>query len=63
MKVHINKRSTRDWPMAAAYDLDQLLDQMTPETFPDVVDFGPAVGEEVALACVEFAPDRQLASR
>jgi antitoxin MazE len=29
------------------YDLDQLLDQMKPETFHDEVDFGPPVGEEV----------------
>ena len=32
---------------APAYDLDQLLDQMTPDTFPDEVDFGPAVGQEI----------------
>lgn len=29
------------------YDLDQLLDQMTPETFHQEVDFGPPVGQEV----------------
>ncbi len=28
------------------YDLDKLLDQMTPETFHEEVDFGPAVGGE-----------------
>jgi antitoxin MazE len=28
------------------YDLDQLLDQMTPETFPEDIDFGPPVGQE-----------------
>lgn len=28
-------------------DLDHLLDQMTPETFPDEVDFGRPVGGEV----------------
>ena len=32
---------------APAYDLDTLLAQMTPETFPDEADFGPAVGHEV----------------
>ncbi len=30
-----------------AYDLDDLLDQMTPETFPDDLDFGPPAGEEI----------------
>jgi len=29
------------------YTLAELLDQMTPETFPEEVDFGPPVGEEV----------------
>ncbi len=29
------------------YRLDALLDQMKPETFPDEVDFGPPVGEEI----------------
>jgi antitoxin MazE len=29
------------------YDLDKLLDQMTPETFHEEVDFGPPVGQEV----------------
>ena len=33
-------------PEAPAYDLDQLLDQMNPETFPEGVDFGPPVGRE-----------------
>jgi antitoxin MazE len=28
------------------YDLDQLFDQMTPETFPDDIDFGPPVGQQ-----------------
>jgi len=28
------------------YDLDQLLAQMKPETFPDEVDFGPPIGGE-----------------
>jgi len=31
---------------APVYDLDRLLDQMRPETFPDEVDFGPPVGVE-----------------
>jgi antitoxin MazE len=31
---------------APAYDLDELLDQMTPNTFPDDVDFEPPVGGE-----------------
>ncbi len=29
------------------YDLDTLLDQMSPATFPDDIDFGPPVGGEV----------------
>ena len=29
-----------------AYDLDQLLADMTPETFPEDVDFGAPVGRE-----------------
>jgi antitoxin MazE len=28
------------------YDLDALLAAMTPDTFPDEVDFGPPIGEE-----------------
>jgi antitoxin MazE len=28
------------------YDLDQLLDQMMPETFHEEIDFGPPVGQE-----------------
>ena len=28
------------------YDLNRLLDQMEPATFPEDVDFGPAVGAE-----------------
>lgn len=32
---------------APTYDLDQLIDQMKPETFPDEIDFGPPVGGEV----------------
>ncbi|MGD0564392.1 MAG: AbrB/MazE/SpoVT family DNA-binding domain-containing protein [Roseiarcus sp.] len=31
---------------APVYDLDQLLDQMKPETFPEDVDLGPPVGSE-----------------
>lgn len=34
-------------PVAAPrYDLDALLDRMTPETFPEEVDFGRPAGEE-----------------
>ena len=34
-------------PVAApSFDLDALLDKMTPETFPDEVDFGTPVGKE-----------------
>jgi antitoxin MazE len=29
------------------YDLDELLDQITPETLHEVVDFGPPVGKEI----------------
>ena len=32
--------------VAPVYDLDALLDAMTPESFPDEVDFGAAVGNE-----------------
>jgi len=32
---------------ASVFDLNQLLDQMTPETFPDDADFGAPVGQEV----------------
>jgi antitoxin MazE len=28
------------------YDLDEMLDRMTPETFHDEIGFGPAVGQE-----------------
>lgn len=31
----------------AADELERLLDAMTPETFPDDIDFGPARGGEV----------------
>ncbi|MGI8840666.1 MAG: AbrB/MazE/SpoVT family DNA-binding domain-containing protein [Caulobacteraceae bacterium] len=35
-------------PMRApVYDLDRLLDAVTPETFPEEVDFGRPVGQEV----------------
>ena len=33
--------------LAPVFDLDRLLDQMTPETFPDDADFGAPVGQEV----------------
>jgi antitoxin MazE len=32
--------------LAPIYDLDQLLDRMTPETFHQETDFGPPVGQE-----------------
>jgi antitoxin MazE len=32
---------------APVYDLDDLLDRMTPDTFHDDVDFGPPEGNEV----------------
>ncbi len=31
---------------APTHDLDRMLDQMSPETFHDEVDFGPPVGRE-----------------
>ncbi len=31
---------------APAYDLDQMLDQMSVETFHDEIDFGPPLGQE-----------------
>jgi antitoxin MazE len=31
---------------APKYDLDEMLALMTPDTFPDVLDFGPAQGGE-----------------
>lgn len=34
-------------PVREEYDLDSLLDHMTPETFPETVEFGPPKGEEV----------------
>lgn len=33
--------------LAPSYDLDALLAQMTPDTFPEEVDFGSPVGNEV----------------
>lgn len=30
-----------------SYTLDELLAEMTPETFPDEIDFGPPVGREI----------------
>ena len=32
--------------MAPTYELDALLSRMTPNTFPEEIDFGPAVGDE-----------------
>ena len=31
---------------APSYDLDQLLAGMVPDNFPEIVDFGPEVGNE-----------------
>ncbi|MSP00980.1 MAG: AbrB/MazE/SpoVT family DNA-binding domain-containing protein [Acetobacteraceae bacterium] len=31
---------------APVYDLDDLLDRMTPETFHEEIDFGPPAGQE-----------------
>jgi antitoxin MazE len=31
----------------AGYDLDEMLAAMTPDTFPDTIDFGGQAGEEV----------------
>lgn len=33
--------------LAPVYDLDALLDQMTPDTFPEEIDFGQPVGNEI----------------
>jgi antitoxin MazE len=33
--------------LAPVYDLDDLLAQMTPDTFPEDIDFGEAVGNEI----------------
>ena len=33
--------------IAPTYDLDALLARMTEDTFPEEIDFGPAVGNEV----------------
>ena len=33
-------------PIGPAYDLDQLVSQMDPETFPEDIDFGLPVGRE-----------------
>ena len=33
--------------MTPIYDLDRLLDEMTPETFHEEVDFGPPAGGEI----------------
>jgi antitoxin MazE len=32
---------------APVYSLDELVAKMTPETFPDDIDFGPPAGQEV----------------
>lgn len=33
-------------PVMQSYDLDELLAKMTPDTFPEVIDFGAPVGNE-----------------
>ena len=33
--------------LAPVYDLDVLLNQMTPDTFPEEIDFGQPVGNEI----------------
>jgi len=33
-------------PVARDYDLDALLAEMTPDTFPEAIDFGAPVGNE-----------------
>ena len=33
--------------LAPVYDLDALLDQMSPDTFPEEIDFGQPVGNEI----------------
>jgi antitoxin MazE len=33
-------------PVLRSYDLDDLLAEMTPSTFPDAIDFGAPVGNE-----------------
>jgi antitoxin MazE len=33
--------------LAPVYDLDALLEQMSPDTFPDDADFGAPVGNEI----------------
>ena len=48
--VNIRAESGRiiiDRIRASTLDLDRMLDQMTPETFHDEMDFGPPVGREV----------------
>ncbi len=33
-------------PVMRSYDLDELLAKMTPDTFPEAIDFGTPVGNE-----------------
>ncbi len=33
-------------PVVRSYDLDELLAKMTPDTFPEAIDFGTPVGNE-----------------
>jgi antitoxin component of MazEF toxin-antitoxin module len=32
---------------APQYDLDQMIKEMTPDTFPDIIDWGEPVGQEL----------------
>lgn len=34
-------------PVTRSYDLDELLAKMTPDTFPEMVEFGVPVGNEI----------------
>lgn len=32
---------------ASQYDIDQMIKEMTPDTFPDIIDWGKPVGQEL----------------
>lgn len=32
---------------AAEYDIDQMVKEMTPDNFPDIIDWGQPVGQEL----------------
>lgn len=47
VEVHVEGGRVVIEPVTApAYELDALLVLMTPDTFPEEIDFGPAVGNE-----------------